>query len=221
VLANFKAEETTLYYAAKDIPMNYAVAGTLFSKFKFFIWFNLLNKEHSASFESFSFEENLLNNNNDLKHFFDKSKSIEIWNDTTINSSLQQVFYFFEAGLLNFQNALYIIDDIKKIIVEIEKKCELNEDNFQLFYNELLILNNAALFVSKETSAFFLPYNAIGYYVTSDKKSCLEQEQYILNQLHNSKSLNQSGKKDRKLFFNKIHQKITFYQSKIENHIVN
>jgi hypothetical protein len=103
------------------------------------------------------------------------------------------------------------------IINSIEKKCEQNTDDFQFYYNELLILNNAALFSSKEQSAFFLPYNALGYYVTSDKKTCNEQQHYFINQLSNSKSLNQSGKKDRKIFFNRMYQKINFYKDKIEN----
>lgn len=220
ILSTFNPNETTLYYAAKDIPMNYAVTGTVFSKFKFFIWFNLLNKEQTASFEGFAFEESILNQNNGLKSFFEHTKRIEIWNDTTLNSSLQQVNYFFEAGLLNYKNAIQIIEDITEIIKNIELKCEQNTEKFQLYYNELLILNNAALFTSTEKSAFFLPYNALGYYVTSDKKTCQEQQQYILNQLTNSKSLNQSGKKDRIIFFKKMHQKIDFYKIKIENYMV-
>lgn len=220
VLSHMDTQETTIYYAAKDIPMNYTVSGTLFSKFKFFIWFNLLNKKQSSSFEKFTFEESVLNENNNLKTFFENTKRIEIWNDTTINSSLQQVNYFFEAGLLNYKNALLILKDIAEIINSIEKKCELDTLNFQLFYNELLILNNSVLFTSKEKSAFFLPYNALGYYVTSDLKTCKEQEQYITNQISNSKSLNQSGKKDRKIFFNKMHQKIEFHKQKIENYIL-
>ena len=35
ILTTLNPKETTVYYAAKDIPMNYAVSGTLFSKFKF------------------------------------------------------------------------------------------------------------------------------------------------------------------------------------------
>jgi hypothetical protein len=220
ILTTLNPKETTVYYAAKDIPMNYAVSGTLFSKFKFFIWFNLLNKEQKSSFEEFAFDESVLGGNNNLKTFFENSKRVEIWNDTTINSSLQQINYFFEAGLLTYNNAIYILEDLTEIIKTIEKKCELDTDDFQLYYNELLILNNSALFNSKEKSAFFLPYNALGYYVTSDKNTCEEQKQYIVNQLYNSKSLNQSGKKDRKIFFFKMHQKIQFYKAKIENYII-
>lgn len=219
VLSTINPKETTIYYAAKDIPMNYTVSGTLFSKFKFFIWYTLLNKEEIARFEDFVFEETILDDNNYLKKFFENSKRIEIWNDTTINSSLQQISYFFEADLLNYKNALLIIEDLNTIIRDIEKKCESNSENFQLYFNELLILNNTALFSSKNKSAFFLPYNALGYFVTSDKKTCQEQQEYISNQLKNSKSLNQSGKKDRKIFFNRMYQKIEFHKIKIENYM--
>lgn len=219
VLSTINPKETTIYYAAKDIPMNYTVSGTLFSKFKFFIWYTLLNKEEIARFEDFVFEETILDDNNYLKKFFENSKRIEIWNDTTINSSLQQISYFFEADLLNYKNALLIIEDLNTIIRDIEKKCESNSENFQLYFNELLILNNTALFSSKNKSAFFLPYNALGYFVTSDKKTCQEQQEYISNQLENSKSLNQSGKKDLKIFFNRMYQKIEFHKIKIENYM--
>lgn len=220
IIEKFKPEETTIYYAAKDIPMNYAVSGTLFSKFKFFIWHNLLNKEEIARFEDFIFEESVIENNDNLKMFFEKSNRIEIWNDTTINSTLQQLIYFFEAGLINYQNALYILEDVTAIIKNIEKKCESSSEKFQLYFNELLILNNSALFSSSDISAFFLPYNVLGYYVTSDKKVCEEQLDYMKNQLKNSKSLNLSGKKDRKIFFNRMHQKIGFYRIKIENYVM-
>ena len=219
-LSDFNPTSTTLYYSAKDIPMNYAVAGTLFSKFKFFIWFNLLTQTKATAFEEFVFDTNILNETSALKQFFEHSKRVEIWNDTTINSSFQQIYYFYESGLLHYANAKLLLEDLTKIVADLELKCQTNTPNFQLYHNELLILNNSVLFTSEQKLKFFLPYNALGYYVTSDKNACLEQKEYIANQLSNSKSLNQSGKKDQKIFFNKMRQKIDFYKTKIENYVV-
>ena len=101
-----------------------------------------------------------------------------------------------------------------------EQKCEIDSPEFQMYYNELLLLNNSVLFTSKSKSLFFLPYDALGYYATRDIKACEEQREYIENQLINSKSLNKSGRKDRKIFFNRIYQKIDFYQNKIENYVI-
>ncbi len=219
-LSDFNPATCTLYYSAKDIPMNYAVTGTLFSKFKFFIWFNLLINKKATPFEDFIFDTSIINETIALKQFFEYSKRVEIWNDTTINSSLQQIYYFFESGLLQYSNAKLLLEDITKIVADLELKCQTNTPNFQLYHNELLILNNSVLFTSEQKLKFFLPYNALGYYVTSDKNACLEQKEYISNQLTNSKSLNQSGIKDQKIFFNKMRQKIDFYNTKIENFVV-
>ena len=220
ILSELKPEETTVYYAAKDIPMNYAAAGSLYSKFKFYVWYNLLTKQQTINFESFIFEESVFIDHTDLKTFFNKTKRIEIWNDTTINSSLQQTFYFFESGLLNYSNAMHILEDLRLIIKSLEQKCEIDSPEFQMYFNELLLLNNSVLFTSKAKSIFFLPYDALGYYATRDIKACEEQQQYIENQLLNSKSLNKSGKKDRSIFFNRIYQKIEFYRNKIENYVI-
>jgi hypothetical protein len=171
----------------------------------------------ASSFEDFVFDTSVLNETSSLKQFFEHSKCVEIWNDTTINSSLQQIYYFFESGLLLFSNAKLLLEDITKIIADLEQKCQTNTPDFQLYHHELLILNNSVLFTSNQKLKFFLPYNALGYYVTSDKNACLEQKEYIANQLSNSKSLNQSGKKDQKIFFNKMRQKVDFYKSKLEN----
>lgn len=219
-LSNFNPVETTLYYSAKDIPMNYIVAGTLFSKFKFFIWFNLLTNKKATHFEDFVFDTSVLNETSVLKQFFENCKRVEIWNDTTINSSLQQIYYFFESGLLQYASAKLLLQDVTEIISNLEQKCQINTPDFQLYHNELLILNNSVLFSSTAKSKFFLPYNALGYYVVSDKNACIEEKEYIANQLSNSKSLNQSGKKDQKIFFNKMRQKIDFYSNKIESYVV-
>ena len=122
--------------------------------------------------------------------------------------------------MLQYANAKLLLQDVAEIVVILEEKCQTNTPDFQLYHNELLILNNSVLFTSHEKLKFFLPYNALGYYVTSDKNACLEQKEYIANQLSNSKSLNQSGKKDQKIFFNKMRQKIDFYSTKIENYVL-
>lgn len=215
LIAPLNAAETTIYYAAKDIPMKYAAANSLFSKFKFYIWFTLLNNEQNTNFEQFTLPESF--NTQPIKHFFDQATIIEIWNDTTITSSLQQLFYFYEAGMIEIKNALLILNDILQIIQNIEANCESNSDKYLLYFNELQILNNAALFVAPNKTLFFLPYNALGYFATSDRKTCLEQHEYYKNLLSNSKLLNQSGKRDRKLFFSKMYQKIDVYSSKIND----
>lgn len=120
LLSQYKSSDSYVYYSAKDIPLHYTIGGSLLSKFKIYVWLNILTSDQNLSFENFVIEESMLQESTNLVAIFENVKRTEIWNDTTINSSLQQMYYFYEAGLLSYENALLIINDIKNIIASIE-----------------------------------------------------------------------------------------------------
>jgi hypothetical protein len=213
-------EENTLYYSAKDIPIFYTVGGSILSKFKMYVWYNLMTENELIAFEKFNIENSLLNETSRLNEIVNQVKIVEIWNDTTINSSLLQIVYYFESGLLNYLTSKNLLEEITSIIQSIEKKCESSTSDYQLYYNELLILNNNVLFASKSTKQAFIPYNMLGYFSTKNEKVTTEIYSYFTNQIKNSKSLQASGKKEQKMFFNKMYQKIDFFSKKIENFVL-
>lgn len=219
LLHSYTETNSTAYYSAKDIPLHYTIGGTLLSKFKLFVWLTILNSETNTSFENFKIDISLLEETSTLIHIFNQVKRIEIWNDTTINSSLQQLMYFYESGLISYNNTCEVLVDITNCIQKVESNT-LNNHNFELFYNELLLLNNTVLFTNSQQAHFFIPHNMLSYYVSIDKKTCLEEQAYINQQIKNSKSLTNSGIKEQKNFFNRMYQKIDFYQKKIDNYIL-
>ena len=218
-IKEFKNSNATMYYSAKDIPLFYTIGGTLLSKFKLYVWLNLLiGKDNITPFESFQLTLQLQEYTSELQSIYNDLSIHEIWNDTTINSSIQQIFYFFESGLLSIDNALYLYEDVKNILKELEDKCSKNTSQYHLYYNELLILNNNVLISKEEKKKLFLPYTMLGYFITDDAQTTSNASSYFLHQLKNSKSLNLSGTRDRKLFFNKAYQKVDFYIQKVNNH---
>ena len=218
-LKEFKNSSATLYYSAKDIPLFYTIGGTLLSKFKLYVWLNLLlGKENIKPFEYFQINKQLQEYTFELKEIYRNVTINEIWNDTTINSSIQQIFYFFESGLLTSENAIYLYKDIQSILNSLEEKCSKNPSDYHLYYNELLILNNNVLISNTTKSKLFVPYTMLGYFITNDLNTTKNAAFFIQNQLKNSKSLNLSGTRDRKLFFNKAHQKVEYYIQRVNNH---
>lgn len=220
-LREFKNTSAVLYYSAKDIPLFYTIGGTLLSKFKLYVWLNLLiGKENISAFESFHLTQQLQEFTSELQSIYNDVTVHEIWNDTTINSTIQQIFYFFESGLLTQENALLLYDDVKKILINLEEKSSKNLSNYHLYFNELLILNNNVLVANSEKQKLFIPYTMLGYLITTDSKTTKNAADYFQYQLKNSKSLNLSGTRDRKLFFNKANQKIDYYIQRVNNHIL-
>jgi hypothetical protein len=209
---------TTLFYSAKDIPLFYFMDATILSKFKAYVWLNLLNPNTSKNtFENFVINESFMEPMQKLKMVYEKVNVKEIWNDTTINSSLQQILYFYEAGLLSNKSANALFNDLKRIVNSIKGKC--NNEKFSIYYNELILLNNSLLIESNEKLTLFVPYTLLGYFITDNEESCKNVHQFLKQQMNNSKSLNQAGMKDQNLFFNKAIRKIEYYIEQVNNQV--
>ena len=212
---------TQIYYSAKDIPLFYTIGGTLLSKFKLYVWSNLLtNQETMNSFDEFHLTQNTQQYASELQKLYNSIQIHEIWNDTTINSTVQQISYFFESGLIDLKTALHLFDDVKQIIITIEKKCNQKDSNFNLYYNELIILNNNVLIVSENKMKLFIPYNMLGYFITTEEHTINDTLKYFNHQLKNSKYLNFSGVREQKAFFNKAIQKINWHVEKVNNYFL-
>lgn len=215
-----KSRNSVLYYSAKDIPLFYFMEGTIMSKFKAYVWLSMLNQnQEKEKFENFVIDESFMEHIQKLKKIYENVKVIEIWNDTTINSSLQQISYFYEAGLLSFKNAMALFFDLKRILTVVKNKSNKVDSNYSLFYNELILLNNNMLIKSETKLTMFIPYTLLGYFITDHKESCENVHQFFNQQIANSKLLNQAGIRDQNLFFNRADRKIDYYIEKLNNQV--
>ncbi|OOV19796.1 hypothetical protein [Flavobacterium sp. LM4] len=215
-----KNPKTTLFYSAKDIPLFYFMDGTILSKFKAFVWLNLLKtNQKKVAFENFVIDESFSEYMQTLKKTYENTSVNEVWNDTTINSSLQQILYFYESGLLNLKSANALCKDLKRIVHLIQEKCNASNTNFALYYNELILLNNNMMIETPEKLTMFVPYTLLGYFITDNEESCKNVHQFFKQQIINSKPLRQSGIKEQNLFFNRAIRKIDHYQERINSEV--
>lgn len=216
LLNDFKINpETNVYYSAKDIPFFYTISNSVLSKFKLFVWMNLLNeKDFMKPFEDSRFEKYAVKSD-DLKTLYENLNVTEIWNSTTISSILNQISFYTEIQLLKKNTALLILDELKNLIRNIEKKAEDGNQKFQIYAHDLLILNNSILFESQGKSSLFVPFNMFGYMMTDDKNTCDDALNFFQHQIKNSTSLNFSGQRDRKKFFNKMIESTEFFEKSL------
>ncbi|WP_265129660.1 XRE family transcriptional regulator [Chryseobacterium oranimense] len=208
------SDEMTVYYSAKDIPFFYTLSDTLLSRFKIYVWMNLLNaKQVFIPFLQFSppyFESNT----QELRKKYEDQNVVELWNDRTISSILQQILFYFETGLLQKNEAGIILKELEELIKYVEQKTESNL-KFHLYENELMHLSNDIFFHHPQQSLFAIPINMFGYILINDAKTCSETRNYFEHQIKNSKSLNTSGNRDRKIFFNKMYNQIESLKQKM------
>lgn len=208
--------DTELFYSAKDIPLFYTVNMDLLSKFKLYVWLYLLNFENlELSFDAFKAKAPVVDQGEQLNRLYASVQTNEIWNDTTINSTLQQISYFFQSGLLSAADGKALCESLKELVFRLEQQCTDKNDQYRLYYHEMLILNNNVLIADPQKKSLFVPYTMLGYYVTNDAHTCDTVYNFFQYQLKNSKLLNTAGIKDRRMFFSRVYQKIDYYKERM------
>ena len=215
ILSSFQfSENSVIYYSAKDIPFFYTLSDTPLSRFKIYVWMNLLNsKQVFIPFRDFK-PEPFSSKTKVLREIYEQQNVIELWNDMTIASILLQISFYSEIGLLWKEDAVLILEELENLIHYIENKTE-NESRFQIYQNELVHLSNDIFINNGEQSTLVIPCNMFGYLLLNDSKTCKETLNYFEHQIKNCKSLNTAGNRDRKLFFNRMYQKIEIQRKSI------
>jgi len=212
-----KQKNSRILYSAKDIPLFYNLNGDMLSSFKYYVWLKLLDSSfQNKSFESFTPSLSLIEAGKKLGSLYKDLITSEIWDITTINSTLKQIHFYFEAGQIEIVNALKMCELLKLLMQSVAKKVFSTNEKFQFYYNELHLMNNNVLVSTPHTQSLYVPFTLLSYYKTSNKQTCKEAEVFLDKQLQNSKLLNTAGEKERNLFFNKIYAKINALQKLIE-----
>ena len=209
-------KDSKIIYSAKDIPLFYTIGSDLLSRFKIYVWLKLLDNDFTnVNFEHFVPGIDLLESASALSQLYQNLNTTEIWDITTVNSTLKQIHFYNQAGLVSNENALKLCDALKTLIQDIHNRV-LYTDNYNLYYNELLLMNNNVLVITPQQQSLYVPFSLLSYYSTSDRHTCMEAENDMLQQLQHSKLLNTSGEKTQRTFFNKIHSKINALKQLIE-----
>lgn len=198
-----------VFYSAKDIPIFYTLENNRLSHFKMYVWLKLLDDDfRNISFSSYVPKISTIQSARKLGELYSDLKTSEIWDITTINSTLKQIHFYYKAGQVDIKEALILCTQLKELLNEISLKVIAKNDEHKIFYNELLLMNNNVLIVTPKEQSLFVPCAMLSYFNTSDIITCLEAKQYFDKQLYHSKLMNTSGEKEQNQFYNKLVQKI-------------
>ncbi len=206
-----------ILYSAKDIPLFYTLGNNLISRFKMYVWLKLLDPSmDTQGFESFSPRVETIESAKALGSIYRDLNKTEIWDITSINSTLKQIHFYNQAGHLDNTTALQLCKDLKQLIITISELVKPDNDSYSFYYNELLLMNNNVLVSTPERQSLFVPFTILSYYQSSDKTTCRQATKFLNKQLQSSKLLNTAGEKEKLTFFNKIYSKIDALYQLIE-----
>lgn len=222
-----KLKNSVIIYSAKDIPLFHTLKDSYLSRYKIYVWLKDVDQsmaKNKISFDEFlkNIPKSLLESAFNLGEIYKNVNTTEIWNNTTINGTLQQVIYYFESGLLSKELALLICNDIEDVFNHIEKQAiqqsmigSKNHSIYNLYLNEIHTLSNTIMVKTPGQKVFFAPFTVLSYFKIDHQPTCELMYEFLQNFMSNSKLLVNAGEKDRTLFFNRMHRKINKLRDQI------
>lgn len=229
-----KDPKHVMLYSAQDIPIFYAYKYKELGAFKIFVWMRSVYEVESikdAYFDMAAIPEILLELAQKQWLAYNKTNTIEVWNKNTLRSLIDQLAYYFEAGLLpNKDEALKMCDQFSDFLKRIYKQTLLgkrlgveNEDlpgtaDYQLFYNEVAHLDNQIVSRLNGRLNYNLPYGAVNYLRTTNQDLNRDVYNYFVRQTEQSVLVNSFSERERNAFFNDLGKQVDELKKRILAH---
>jgi hypothetical protein len=224
-----KVDDSELFYTAVDVPIVHNFKYPALSAFKIFYWLKAVLNE--TMYDTAKFSRHIIND--ELKHLgeaiykaYSKINSTEIWNSTTVNGTLSQIEFYWDAGLFETKaDALLVCEDFEKQLKNIEKQAEKNSknieepestNNFKLYISDIEIGNNSILTRKGNITTAYLSFHTFNKLVTMNPAYCEATQNWINNMIRKSTLISGVSEKQRYKFFKVIYDKIEKLKNKIE-----
>jgi hypothetical protein len=232
-LLKFPESARQIIFAAEDIPVFQHFAHPELTAFKIFYWNkSILNAKgfEDKKFETIHIDKDLLQLSKDIYERYSKISSIEIWSDDTVNSTLKQIEFYWDAGAFKSKkDALLVCEEVNLMFARICKQAELNvkldinnkptstENNYALYHSDVMIGNNCVLATMGNMKGAYISYHTFNVMLTTNANFCNETDLWLKNLIRKSNLISGVAEKQRYRYFRGIDEALKKLVSKIEN----
>lgn len=225
-----------IYYTSREIPIFYYYSSPRLSAFKFHVFYNINWRDDKFKMTSYDF--NMYENFPDFKSLlksivsdYMSLDSIEIWNVSVVDSTLNQIRYFLEADLMcNPQEAILLHDEllniIEKLIQCVEKSTKetfipgsIYTGNLQLYNNEIAFTGNLIYLKSETINTVYTTFDNPNFLNSVNPRLCEYTDKWLQRIINNSIHITRGNVRDKSQFFNRIIEKVEKSKRLVQNWI--
>jgi hypothetical protein len=218
-----------MLYMAQDVPIFYHYKFNELGAFKMFVWLRSIydiKMMDDGDFNLSKIPQQLLELAQQQWEAYSKINALEIWNESTIFSLINQIEYYYEAGLLaGKEQALLICDqmhDMLKLIYKqalygkrIDENGNPSDASYQLYYNEVLMLDNNILSRYNGRLIQHIPYAAVNYFTTTNEQLTRDTYNHMMRQANKALLIGEVSEKERNKFFLRLRKNIDDLRKRI------
>ncbi len=227
------AKQKQIIYACEDIPIFHNLYYSEIAAFKMFYWMKSILNVSELKDKKFNSEEisnEIKEIGKQIYELYTKVPSIEIWTDTTIQSTVKQIRFYWVSGMFESNDvAIKVCESLKEEVQVIQKQAETGSkvlrpgkdpkynNNYELFFSEIEITNNTVLVKLNETKMVYIGHLTFNTMSTSNKTYCQETDTWLENIIRKSTPLSGVSEKHRYQFFKNSFAAIDELISEISN----
>lgn len=214
-----------MFYLCKDIPFWYFFLFPDMAAFKSFVWMKTIYNDPGLQSKKFSIAEFPIQEyfriGQEVIELYNLMPSQELWNYESINSTTNQISYYWEAGVFASKEDLNrVIDSFHEMMDHFELQAAKGlkfmpgstdityRNSIEFYVNELIIGNNTILLHLNDQRLSLITYSVLSYLMTADPRFAEKNFTSFNSLLGRSTLISGSGEKERHRFFNKLHTKI-------------
>lgn len=158
----------------------------------------------------------------EIIHLYSIVPSVEIWTDTTIQSTLKQIDYYWEAGMFEAEaDVIAVCESLRNVIIGIQKMAEnsnkyeggaipagLSEKNCEMYFSDIEITNNCVLVNLDKLKAVHLGHFSFNTMTTTNESYCNKTDEWLNSLIKRSSLISGISEKQRFQFFRKTYKQI-------------
>ncbi len=214
-----------MLYLCKDMPIWQFYLYPELAAFKTFVWAKSIHNEPLYAGKLFSLEEfkneDCLKTGRQIIQEYNQIPSVELWNEESINSTLNQIkFYKDSGGFMHEKDVEVILDSFELTIKHLRMQAEkgvkfmpgdadiVHKATVQLYVNEIVIGSNTILVELDNTKLSIIPYNVFSYILTKDARFNDSMFNGFNTLKNRSTLISVTGEKERNRFFSFQQEKV-------------
>ncbi len=228
VYSNFKLFDSFrkkhLYVLMKDIQPFVHFQIPELAAFKYYFWMKSILHYDNMKNLRFSFDDPRYDAfrpvSKKIIDLYNRIPMTEIWNAESINSTLRQINFYDESGLISREDVQILYNKTEELINHLEKQAEfgckfnIGEEpgresaEYRLFVNELILGDNTYLAELDDMKLSFLNHSVLYFVATKDERFNATISENMQNLIKKSTQISSVGEKERVKFFNRLREEI-------------
>jgi len=218
-------EKKHVHYLMKDIPPFVHFQVPELAVFRCFLYLKSIIADESLKGIKFTHEDSrydkYITRCKQISVLYNQVPMSEIWNIETLNSTLNQIKFYSQAGAFASISIIKMLfEKLETLINHIEKQAESGRKfnigetagpavaEYKMFVNELILGNNTLLAELGDNRVTYLNHSVLYFISTSDIHFNNEMFGNLQNLVKKSTMISTIGEKERAGFFNRLRGRI-------------